>query len=114
MMMMMVVVVVVMVMMVVLLMMVVMVVVVVLLLMVGAAAADDDDDGGGGGGDRYGGAWLNELPNFDTFWNSFMALFHLGFTEGWVELMQRCVDAVGPGVHPIQGYAPVRTLAFVM
>jgi len=61
-----------------------------------------------------GGSWLNPRPNFDNFPNSFMAMFHLATTEGWVDLMQRCTAAVGVDQHPMQGYAPLRAIAFVL
>ena len=62
----------------------------------------------------YGGVWRNELPNFDNFGNSFIALFHLATTEGWVDLMHRCINAVGKDQHPMQGFSPSRAIAFVL
>jgi hypothetical protein len=61
-----------------------------------------------------GGTWLNPLPNFDNLGNAYMALFHLSTTEGWVELMQRCVNAVGKDQHPMVGYDYSRMAAFVL
>ena len=62
----------------------------------------------------FGGEWRNEYPNFDNFGNSIIALFHLATTEGWVDLMQRCINAVGQDQHPMVGYLPSRAVAFVL
>ena len=62
----------------------------------------------------FGGTWINPLPNFDSFYNAYMAIFHLIQTEGWVNLMQRCVAAAGQNTHPLVGFEPTRALAFVL
>ena len=62
----------------------------------------------------YGGTWLNEFPNFDNFGNALVTLFHLATTEGWVDVMHRCVSAVGKDQHPMAGFDPWRGVTFVL
>ena len=62
----------------------------------------------------YGGTWTNPLPNFDSFFNSYMAMFHLSTTEGWVDLAHRCVAAVGQNQQPMAGFNESRTIAFAV
>jgi hypothetical protein len=47
-------------------------------------------------GQRWG---LTLYQNFNTFWNSFLTLFEISTTEGWVDVMYAAVDAKGTGAY---------------
>ena len=41
----------------------------------------------------YGGDWVNEDQNFDNIGQSFITLFNVMTTEGWIGVMWNAVDA---------------------
>lgn len=49
---------------------------------------------------NYGGEWYNPDLNFDTTFNSFITLFTVQSTEGWIGVMWDSVDAVGIDMQP--------------
>ncbi len=44
---------------------------------------------------NYGGEWYNPDLNFDTIYESFITLFTVQSTEGWISVMWHGVDARG-------------------
>jgi voltage-dependent calcium channel T type alpha-1G len=62
---------------------------------------------------NQGGDWLNEEANFDNIFKATLTLFEMSTTEGWVIIMMRGVDAVGPDFQPIQEYRRGWTYFFI-
>eukprot|EP01063_Lacrimia_lanifica_P027509 TRINITY_DN3873_c0_g1_i9.p1 TRINITY_DN3873_c0_g1~~TRINITY_DN3873_c0_g1_i9.p1 ORF type:complete len:602 (+),score=177.42 TRINITY_DN3873_c0_g1_i9:597-2402(+) len=58
--------------------------------------------------------WRNDANHFDNIIATMYTLFAIAVGEGWVELMYRGIDAVGPGEAPRHNHNPVMSLYFVI
>lgn len=44
---------------------------------------------------------MNADQNFDNLPQAISTLFQMSTTEGWIDVMNRGIDAVGPDLQPI-------------
>ena len=62
----------------------------------------------------YGGDWVNKDQNFDNVGASFITLFNVMTTEGWIGVMWDAVDANVINVMPQEGKSPEQALFFIL
>ncbi len=51
---------------------------------------------------NWGGTWVNSDYHFNNLPEAMSTLFQMSTTEGWVDVMQRGVDAVGIDLEPVR------------
>ncbi|KAJ9445646.1 hypothetical protein DIPPA_53542, partial [Diplonema papillatum] len=57
--------------------------------------------------------WQTHAPNFDHIFSSFLSLFEMASTEGWVDIMYLGMDSVSPEIAPQKDSRPYLAIYFV-
>lgn len=63
---------------------------------------------------NYGGDWVKPDLNFDSTGESFLSLFTIQSTEGWIPVMWNSVDARGRDLEPLRNYRRPYILLYIM
>ena len=61
-----------------------------------------------------GGEWINADSNFDDYISAFIPTYQLASTEGWIEILNNGIDAVGIDMQPIYNHRVYMWFYFIL